>query len=336
MDSNEHPPEIAIVIPYFQREPGLLHQCVTSIIDRAPQRPYKIIVVDDGSPIPAEQELCQLSSEARRHVELVKQANAGPGAARNAGLDRIPQGTTCVAFLDSDDQWTDSFLDDAMAALDLGYDLFFGNSQRIGQGQSRFEWHEDQRLNIEPSEHLLIDAQRQLYEYRGDFFDLLVRRSNIIGPTTMAYRYDRFPSVRFDTTLYNGQDRLFKLTLGQHLGGVAFSAKIYAHEGEGINIFDKSQWGTEGWLRLTSSYIELGKRILSGVNLSAEQRRYVRQQLADARRSFALGIPHQLRRGITVDWKRVMGTFRQDPMTAALLLPNLALETSRRLKRHQA
>lgn len=321
---SEPSPEIAIVIPFFQREAGLLAQCVRSILEQPGDVNFRIIIVDDESPVPADQELAELLPDSADRIRIIRQKNGGPGAARNTGLDNVPAGTPYVTFLDSDDQWTGPFLSDAVFALEQGYDLFMGNSTRIGSETTRFQWDRNPLLNIRPEDHKSIDTGREVYEFRGDFFDLLIRRSNIIGPTTMAYRFDKYPDVRFDPTIYNGQDRLFKLTLGQHFQAIAFSPRLYAHEGEGINIFDKSQWGTAGSIRLLSSYIRLSRAILKQIHLNDQQRAYVRAQLADSRRSFALSIPHLLKKGVAVDWRRVFSTFREDPACAALFLPNLA------------
>ena len=316
-------PCIAIVIPYYQRDTGLLQQCVRSILDQDATVDYRIIVVDDESPVPADAELAELLPAADGRINIIRQTNAGPGAARNRGLDNVPPGTRYVAFLDSDDQWTGPFLADAVYALEQGYDLFIGNSARTGFDKTRFEWNASPALNILAENHQLIDAAREIYEYQGDFFDLLVRRSNIIGPTTMAYNFERFPAIRFNPTLFNGQDRLFKLTLGQHLQRIAFSPRVYAYEGEGVNIFDKSQWGSTGSIRLLSSYIRLSKCIIDEIDLTAEQRKYVQRHLAATRRSFSASILHLLKRRVPVDWRLVMTTFREDPATAALFLPSM-------------
>lgn len=320
---NNSPPDIAVVIPFFQRQAGLLRQCVHSIFKHGGAVNFLIIVIDDESPVSADQELVELCPTDRTRVRVIRQPNAGPGAARNRGLDEVPAGTRYVTFLDSDDQWTDDFLNDAVFALDLGYDLFIGNSQRIGQNTTRFEWVAGSGFSMRPEEHRQIDNDHDLYAFTGDFFDLLVYRTNVIGPTTMAYRFEKFPTIRFDPTIFNGQDRLFKLTLGQHLEGVVFSPKIYAYEGEGVNIFDKSQWGSPGSIRLTSSYIRLCKCVLDQIRLSPPQRAHVAKQLAEARRGLATNTLHLLRKRTPVDWSRILKTFREDPISAALFIPNL-------------
>jgi succinoglycan biosynthesis protein ExoW len=326
-------PVIAIVIPFFQRKPGLLTQCVQSILDQPAAPAYRIIVVDDGSPIAAETDLAELIPIAGDRLQIIRQPNAGPGAARNRGLDSVPPGTRYITFLDSDDAWCGPFLADAVHALDLGYDFFFGNSTRVGKKGSRFQWDKHPERNIRAEDHRLIDAERGIYEYCGNFFDLLVRRSSIVGSTTFAYRYESFPDIRFDPRLYNGQDRLFKLGLGQHLQRVAFSPRSYAEEGEGINIFDKAQWGSPDSLRFLSSYIRLAKFILADIRLSDEQRRFVAGQLLESRRSFVASIVHLLGKRARVDWSRVFATFREDPATAAMVGPELMRIVFGRLKR---
>ena len=121
--------KIAIIVPYFQREPGLLRQCVQSVLDTRGWVRVRILVVDDGSPRPAEEEIGDLVDAET--VTIIQQENAGPAAARNTGLDYAGD-VPFVTFLDSDDQWTGPFLQDAVRALEQGYDLFVGDSKRGG------------------------------------------------------------------------------------------------------------------------------------------------------------------------------------------------------------
>ena len=53
-----------------------------------------VIVIDDGSDPPA-------MPRTDERVRLVRQANAGPSAARNAGLDHVSK--PIAVFLDADD-----------------------------------------------------------------------------------------------------------------------------------------------------------------------------------------------------------------------------------------
>ena len=51
-------PTIAVIIPFFQREAGILGRALKSIADQNyPNSALYVIVVDDGSPVSAESEI---------------------------------------------------------------------------------------------------------------------------------------------------------------------------------------------------------------------------------------------------------------------------------------
>ena len=323
-------PDFAIIIPYYQREPGLLRRAVTSALEAAGGRAAQVIVVDDGSPHRAEKDLVGLKTPSTAWVKIIHQENAGPAAARNTGLNNVAEGARWVTFLDSDDYWIGPFLEDAENALSRGFDFFFGNSRRFSQRRARFEWGKNPEENINPSDHPQVDPVQELYEFRGDFFGLLVRRTNIISANTMAYRFDRYSAARFPTELFQGEDRLFKLKMARDLKHIAFSPKIYAEEGEGVNIFDKSNWGSPKSLALAYNYVKLSKMILQQLDLTAEQRSYLAQKLTESRESFLSVLLHLVRIRAPIDWRVVGRMIRDDPRAIPLAPLNLARVMRRR------
>lgn len=102
----------SVVIPFYQKEAGILSRALDSIFQQSFQD-FDIIVVDDESPLPVEQELLRQTEERRARIRVVKQQNGGPGAARNTGLDAVPAETRFVALLDSDDIWRADHLKNA-------------------------------------------------------------------------------------------------------------------------------------------------------------------------------------------------------------------------------
>jgi succinoglycan biosynthesis protein ExoW len=257
-------------------------------------------------------------------VELVRQDNAGPGAARNRGLESAAAWKAdLVAFVDSDDQWAEGFLGRAMPVFAEGFDLFFGNSRRYGMEETRFEWSNAAGYSLHPGAHAPLDAARGLYEFTGDFFDFVVFRSNIIGPSTLIYRFSKYPGLRFEPRLFNGQDRLFKLRLSKEARRVAFCTDVCAREGRGVNIFDSAGWGSEKSLRLIGSYVHLSRLVLRDIPLSERQAAHVKGQLRESRLAFATSLVHLLRVGAAVDWRLVGRMVRSDPAGALLFLPNV-------------
>lgn len=88
--------EIAVIIPSHAR-PDRLADCLAALA-RAEGGPYRTIVVDDGSPEP----LAPVTA-AYPWVRCLRQANAGPAAARNAGARAaVEGGAAFLCFTDDD------------------------------------------------------------------------------------------------------------------------------------------------------------------------------------------------------------------------------------------
>lgn len=332
MPNEPRPPLTAVIVPYFQRERGLLRKCVESVLAQEAAGEFKLIIVDDESPISAAEELDGLHPGEDPRVQIIRQKNAGPGAARNKGLDHLPQGTEYVAFIDSDDWWEPDFLSTAVAALGQDYDIFFANSKRYGFDENRFDWHAANNLRLIPSDHQLIDDARALYAFRGHFFDYALVRSNIISTSALAYRHAKFPALRFSTKLFNGQDRLFKLHLSKQTEKVAFCPRILVDEGTGINIYDSAKWGSAKSLRLLTNYIRLSKTILAELALSPAQRDTVLQQLNDSRLSLTASLLHLLKTRKTIDWKLLRRAVTEDPPLLLQFIPNTVRIVRQRMR----
>lgn len=97
--------DVTVVIPAYQRV-DFVGRAVLSALSQRPRRPAEVIVVDDGSTDGT-------GDVAERFgATVVRQPNAGEGAARNTGLRTAR--TAWVALLDSDDEWLPNHLDVVM------------------------------------------------------------------------------------------------------------------------------------------------------------------------------------------------------------------------------
>jgi glycosyltransferase involved in cell wall biosynthesis len=130
---------ISVVIGVYNAEPYLA-EAVESVLMQD-YRPLELIVVDDGST-DGSGEVAQRYAE----VQLIQQANAGNGSARNTGLQAATG--EFLAFLDADDRFAPGKLSLQMRALDEDPDLdmVFGHVREFVSP----ELDEETRATIRP------------------------------------------------------------------------------------------------------------------------------------------------------------------------------------------
>lgn len=124
-------PAVSVVIPFYRAR--YLRAAIASV--RAQTfSDYEIIVVDDGSPDRADVEAHLLSEGPR--LRYLRQENQGPAAARNAAL-RAACGQF-VAFLDSDDTWEPTYLQEQLDGLTRPprLDMIYCNALMMGQSEA--------------------------------------------------------------------------------------------------------------------------------------------------------------------------------------------------------
>lgn len=89
---------ISIIVPVYKVE-KYLNRCIESIVNQS-YKDLEIILIDDGSPDNCPH-ICDQWAEKDQRIIVIHKENAGPSAARNAGLD-IAKGEYFY-FVDSDD-----------------------------------------------------------------------------------------------------------------------------------------------------------------------------------------------------------------------------------------
>lgn len=280
------------VIPYFQQRPGILQSCVKAALDQTLGEEHGIVVVDDGSPVPAESELSGLMSRFPGRIQIIAQPNAGVGAARNKALGSLPPSADVVAFLDSDDIWTSDHLPRAVSAIDRGFDFYFSDFYQRDQQVSAFR--RAGRMKLEA--HRRLPDAEELYEYVGDMRDQIVT-GNVIGTSVVAYSFRRFPDVRFRTEVRNaGEDYLFWLDIATRNPRIAFSTRCECRYGSGVNLYSADSWGTDQYLQVVIDDAKYRRILLKEYSLSATQRVAVQSRLKELRVSFVMGLLDHLKR----------------------------------------
>jgi hypothetical protein len=103
---------IDVIMPLYNKQ-ATVERAIRSVQSQT-ATDWRLIVVDDGSTDTGAEIVQRMQKEDKR-IELIAQANAGPGAARNAGIRAAT--AAYVAFLDADDQWYPWHLETALAAI---------------------------------------------------------------------------------------------------------------------------------------------------------------------------------------------------------------------------
>lgn len=107
---NEAIPQISVVIPLYNKRP-YIRRAVDSVLAQS-FRNFELIVVDDGSTDGSHEMLADIADPRLR---LIRQDNAGEGAARNCGIEEAS--ANWIAFLDADDMWFPGHIDELAALI---------------------------------------------------------------------------------------------------------------------------------------------------------------------------------------------------------------------------
>jgi hypothetical protein len=109
--------QVSVITPLYNKEKWIRR--TLDSIARQTFTDYELLVSDDGSTDGGAQIVANYGDPRFR---LIRQLNAGPGAARNRGIAEAKG--PLLAFLDADDEWLPNYLEDSVRLLDnMGDDV---------------------------------------------------------------------------------------------------------------------------------------------------------------------------------------------------------------------
>jgi succinoglycan biosynthesis protein ExoW len=310
---------IAIVIPYYQKTQGLLLTTLRSIFAQTIAKQVHVIIVDDSSPHSAAEELAGTDEFPLTQITLLKQKNAGAGAARNKALEAVPEGTDFVAFLDSDDSWKANHLEVAVSSLEQsGLDAYFSDWWSFNFPDStNFE----RIQTLKPEEHSKVDGFDNVYELGISPIDhILSDGGGVIQTSTVVYRYQKFTQLRFREEFFNGQDFFFWMDLGELGAEFIFSTQIGCDNGEGINIYQGSGWGTEHSLRRIRNEMFVWVSTEKFYNLAPRLFKANRSTIKNLQNGFVRDIFHRIIHRKPINKAQFLDIIKMTPSSLLLLV----------------
>jgi glycosyltransferase involved in cell wall biosynthesis len=210
------PFSVAVVIPLFNKE-AAIESTLQSVLSQT-RAPDELILVDDGSTdrSAAIAEKLLASSGGTAAWRIVRQANAGEGAARNRGAQEAT--ARYIAFLDADDEWLPDYLAE-LERLALAFPsasvLSIRNARRNAKGA------------VVPGPSTLGDDFFGIVDRPIDAFR---RGYGILNSSSVAIRRDAWENCGgFEVGAPTGADVLLWLKLGL--------AETFAHSGRALSVW---------------------------------------------------------------------------------------------------
>jgi succinoglycan biosynthesis protein ExoW len=225
--------KFTVIIPYYQKQAGILRRALESVFAQSYQN-FDILIVDDESPFPVEVDLEGLLQEQHARIKVIKQPNAGPGGARNTGLNSITAQTDFVAFLDSDDLWTKDHLKNAHDAMTrFGSDCYWASIT----GGDAFYYH-FKVSELQKTETVIRLSERPLVLEVPEFPKVMLQDWSFLHLSCMVIGRKLFEARRFEAELrLAAEDVLFFCDCAIAAERVVLCNDPGAVRGEGVNIF---------------------------------------------------------------------------------------------------
>ncbi len=213
----DYPELISVIVPVYRAELSIA-RCIESIQAQTYEN-LQIILIDDGSPDNSGT-ICDDYAKDDARIVVLHTENAGVSSARNCGLSHAEGGY--VAFVDSDDYITSTFIDDAYAQMkERRVDLYLaGLTMEINEAERHV------RSEVYQAKQKTYSIRELLEAFNIDYPFLL-----ICGPTCKLYRTDIIVDnrLRFDPDLSLGEDMLFNFDYYQHASNAYFSNNVFYH-----------------------------------------------------------------------------------------------------------
>lgn len=313
---------IAVIIPFYQRQDGILRRALASI-EAQTDPDWRVIVVDDASPHPARDELAPLGAGLRARITLIEQPNRGPGGARNTGLDALTADDLAAAFLDSDDVWDAGHLARARIALtDHGATLYLA---AIG-GSAEFDYHADMRTILERWPHRSVAGTPPLFEIDA-LGERLLRDWSFMHLSSMVMAAPLAATVRFEPTLrLAAEDVLFFSDSVRRSARTLVTTDPGAVRGHGDNLFHGVDNTADKFLSQQRCVFSAFAMLKARGPLSAEAAGLLAERQRRARYQALWGQMARRRAGKRLQLGGLMGWAMADP---GLIAAAAALATGR-------
>ncbi|MGG0836298.1 CDP-glycerol glycerophosphotransferase family protein [Bacillus paralicheniformis] len=180
--------KVSVIVPVYNVEDIVSH--TLNSLNNQTLQDVEYIIIDDGSTDNS-LSIIRKFAEDNKHMKVITQANKGPAAARNRGLQEAQGDYIC--FVDSDDILpTDALRKLYNTAVKYDSDLVTGASKRFN---SEKEWYIKSHL-----QHNIMKSGKKTIETNPELF-------YSIGPCAKLYKRTLLKGIFFPEELRFGEDQ---------------------------------------------------------------------------------------------------------------------------------
>ncbi|HDS85226.1 MAG TPA: glycosyltransferase family 2 protein [Phycisphaerales bacterium] len=214
---------VDIIVPLYNKQ-GTVARTIESILSQT-HTDWRLIVVDDGSTDEGAK-VVQSFDDSR--INLLRQDNRGPGAARNTGINAAT--ADLIAFLDADDQWYPWYLENAVRAIE--------NNAVSLVGSYYYEWPQQmdmtrhwQRRGVRPGVHLITN---RMPPKQIEAMVLFFHVGTTLVRCETAIRYGGF----YEDHCLSGEDTIFfaRLVLNEPFMVIGPAAVRHNRQDSGLSV----------------------------------------------------------------------------------------------------
>jgi glycosyltransferase involved in cell wall biosynthesis len=215
----------SVIMPVYNTPTELLRRAINSCLTQSGT--YELIIVDDGSLEETSVFLDSFADEYPHLIHVIHKQNGGISSARNRGVS-LARGEY-ITFLDSDDEFTEGFLESAVKTIEsTGADIVLGAQEYI-----EFNGQRQVRGNPELGNNTVIIRGDKIRYLQAGLFDGNVLLDIGLQPTSygscqgVLYRSSLFNEIRYNESLTYFEDLLFNLDAFGKSNAIAVTGRIW-------------------------------------------------------------------------------------------------------------
>ncbi|MFA5576800.1 MAG: glycosyltransferase family 2 protein [Tissierellaceae bacterium] len=261
---------VSVIIPIYNSE-RYLERCIKSVLNQSYNN-IEIILINDGSTDLSGQ-ICKDYITKDKRIRLIEQANRGPSAARNRGLE-VLEGEL-VLFVDSDDYIDGRMIESLVKEIQASkVDLVISGYKKIYYIEEEIDnivfSHMYEKIKLAKDEFF-----NRFHDYFGNYY------INYLWNKVYLSSIIKKNKIKFDEEIGWGEDLIFNLNYIDKIKGVSLIDESYynytcSNEDSITSKYSKDLFFYQKKMYLETRKILEGNQVFIAKNKEVFRQKYIR------------------------------------------------------------